>query len=138
MNGARAEAKGIYFEDGVDRTGTPVPKDFFSSDFYTDKLIEYLDSVREDKSPFFAYLSFIAPHIPVQAPDSYIDQYQGRYDEGYDVIRERRLKSMQRLGLVEGTVTPVRRAPTGALEATQRGGSTQLCASYGGLRRRDR
>ena len=112
LNGARPGAKGIYFEDGVDRTGTPVPNDFFSSDFYTDKLIEYLDSVRGDTSPFFAYLSFIAPHIPVQAPDSYIDQYQGRYDEGYDVIRERRLKRMQRLGLVESTVTPVRRAPT--------------------------
>ena len=112
LNGARPGAKGIYFEDGVDRTGTPVHKDFFSSDFYTDKLIEYLDSGREDTSPFFAYLSFIAPHIPVQAPGSYIDQYLGRYDEGYDVIRERRLKSMQRLGLVESTVTPVRRAPT--------------------------
>ena len=112
LNGARPGAKGVYFEDGVDRTGTPVTDDFFSSDFYADKLIEYLESAEEDASPFFAYLSFTAPHIPVQAPDSYIKHYRGRYDEGYDVVRQRRLHRMQRLGLVEIDATSGRRAPT--------------------------
>lgn len=112
LNGARPGAKGAYFEDGVDRTGTPVPEDFFSSNFYTDKLIEYLDTGRESEAPFFAYLAFSAPHIPVQAPESHIDLYRSRYDGGYDVIRQRRLDTMQRLGLVSPKVTQGRRAPT--------------------------
>ena len=112
LDGARPDARGIYFEDGADRTGTPVPDDFFSSNFYTDKLIEYLDTGTDNETPFFAYLAFSAPHIPVHAPESHIDQYQGRYDAGYDVIRQRRLDEMQRLGIVSETVTPSHRAPT--------------------------
>lgn len=112
LDGARPDAKGIYFEEGVDRTGSPVPDNFFSSNFYTDKLIEYLDAGRNNEAPFFAYLAFSAPHIPVQAPESHIDQYQGRYDEGYDVVRQRRLEKMQNLGIVSQTVTQGNRAPT--------------------------
>lgn len=112
LNGAGPGAKNIYIEDGIDRTGTPVADDFFSSDFYTDKLIEYLDAEKDRDAPFFAYLAFSAPHIPVQAPESHIDLYQGEYDEGYDVILERRLNKMQSLGLVSSTVTAARRAPT--------------------------
>jgi len=112
LNGADPDARNIYIEDGVDRTGTAVPDNFFSSDFYTDKLIEYLDSEKDSDAPFFAYLAFSAPHIPVQAPESHIDLYQGKYDEGYDVILERRLDKMQSLGLVSGEVSKARRAPT--------------------------
>lgn len=112
LNGAGPDAKGIYFEDGLDRTGTPVPDEFFSSNFYTDKLIEYLDSGQDRDAPFFAYLAFSAPHIPVQAPDSYIDLYHGRYDDGYDVVRQRRIATMQRLGLIDKTAPLGHRAPT--------------------------
>ena len=31
-----------------------------------------------------------AVHIPVQAPQAYIDRYMGVYDEGWDVLREAR------------------------------------------------
>ncbi|MGB5246205.1 MAG: arylsulfatase [Woeseia sp.] len=111
LDGARPGAKGIYFEDGADRTGTPVSDDFFSSDFYTAKLIEYLDTKREDDAPFFAYLAFSAPHIPVQAPESHIDLYRGQYDAGYDLIRQRRLNTMQRLGVIGEAAALSRRAP---------------------------
>lgn len=112
LDGVRPGAKGFYFEDGVDRTGMPVADDFFSSNFYTDKLIEYLETGIENDAPFFAYLAFAAPHIPVQAPESHINLYQGRYDEGYDVIRQRRLRELQRLGIISETVSPAHRAPT--------------------------
>ena len=112
LEGAHPGAKGVYFEDGVDRTGTPVPDNFFSSNFYADKLIEYLDSGSESDAPFFAYLAFSAPHIPVQAPESHIDLYRGQYNEGYDRVRQRRLKTMQDLALVSRNVVLGRRAPT--------------------------
>ncbi|WP_207539537.1 arylsulfatase [Sabulicella rubraurantiaca] len=87
-----------YDEDGKDVT-EELPEGFFSSDFYTDKMIGYL-SEQGDDAPFFAYLAFTAPHDPIQVPDEWLDRYRGAYDEGYDAIRDRRLARMKEMGLV--------------------------------------
>ena len=61
-------------------------------------------SLRPDR-PFFLYLAFGATHAPHQAPASYLERYRGRYDEGWDVVRERWFARQQELGLLpEGTV----------------------------------
>ena len=78
-----------------------LPDDFFSSEFYTDKMIEYIKSGENDDQPFFAYLSYTAPHWPLQAPDDYLDKYKGKYDEGYGVLTENRLSSMEEIGLIK-------------------------------------
>lgn len=77
-----------------------LPDDFYSSRFLVDKIIEFIDSNSGSKAPFFAYLPFQAVHIPVQAPQSFIDRYDGKYDEGWEVLRSRRHKAAQALGLV--------------------------------------
>lgn len=77
-----------------------LPDDFYSSRFLVDKIIEFIDSNSDSKAPFFAYLPFQAVHIPVQAPQSFIDRYDGKYDEGWEVLRSRRHKAAQALGLV--------------------------------------
>ena len=87
-----------YDEDGED-VSDRLPEDFFSSDYYAEKMISYL-SEAEDEAPFFAYLAFTAPHDPLQVPGEWLDRYKGAYDEGYDVIRQRRLKQMKELGLI--------------------------------------
>ncbi|AZT82470.1 arylsulfatase [Marinobacter sp. NP-4(2019)] len=89
------DPKAIYLEDGKQ---VEVPEGFFSSDFYADKVIEYIDAA-EDK-PFFSFLAFTAPHWPLQAPDSYINKYEGRYDEGYEAIRQQRVGKMKEMGLI--------------------------------------
>ncbi len=81
---------------------TSLPDDFYSSEFYTDKLIEYIDNNQNDGKPFFGYLAYTAPHWPLQAPDEYIEKYKGKYDDGYNNLKERRLQSMVNLGLTEG------------------------------------
>jgi arylsulfatase len=86
----------IYREDG---RRVHVPYGFFSSKFYTDKLIEYIDTA-EDGKPFFAYLALTAPHEPLHLPDEWLDRYKGRYDAGYEAIREERLERMKTLGIV--------------------------------------
>ena len=63
-----------WFADGERIT---LPDDFYSSRFLIDKTIEFIDSNLEDGKPFFAYLPFQAVHIPVQAPQEYIDQIHG-------------------------------------------------------------
>ncbi|WP_281288128.1 arylsulfatase [Marinobacter maritimus] len=89
------DPKAIYRENGKQ---VEVPKGFFSSDFYTDKVISYIEAAGD--KPFFTFLSFTAPHWPLHAPDSYIEKYAGRYDEGYEAIRQQRLGKMKEMGLI--------------------------------------
>jgi len=87
----------VYRENGVE---TSVPPDFFSTDFYTDKLISYLAQTRGDGKPFLALATYTAPHWPLQAPESYLDRYRGKYDAGYDAIRKRRIARQKALGVI--------------------------------------
>ena len=89
--------KSMYREDGklVD-----LPPDFYSTIYYTDKMLSYIDSHKADGKPFFAYVAYTAPHWPLQAPDEYIKKYEGKYDAGYNVIRAQRLARMKAMGIV--------------------------------------
>jgi len=89
--------KASYVAD--DKIVESLPDDFHASEYFADRLIEFIESGTED-APFFAYLALTAPHWPYQLPDNYLDRYHGQYDEGYDVARERRFAKMQKLGLV--------------------------------------
>lgn len=86
-----------WFADGE---RAELPDDFYSSKFLVDKTIEFIDSNLSDGKPFFAYVPFQAVHIPVQAPQEFIDRYMGVYDEGWDALRERRRQRAIEIGLV--------------------------------------
>lgn len=88
-----------YREDG---NPVSVPDDFYSSDFYTDKLITYAREAKSSGRPFFAYASYTAPHWPLHAPDAWIDRYVGVYDDGWDALRERRFNAARRHGIARG------------------------------------
>ncbi|MDB4986706.1 MAG: arylsulfatase [Myxococcaceae bacterium] len=93
----------VYREDGV---ATTVPADFYSSNFYADKLISYLAAHEGDGKLFFAYAAFTEPHWPLQAPDDFIDRYHGRYDGGYEPIRSARLARQKQLGIIPQDFQP--------------------------------
>lgn len=80
-----------------------ISKDFYSSDYFTTKLISQIDAKPAAK-PFFAYLAFTAPHSPLQAPAEDIGRYKGRYDKGWAVLRQQRLAQMKKLGLIPGNI----------------------------------
>jgi arylsulfatase len=93
------DVRANYSEDG--RTLESLPAGFeYSSQYYVDRMIEFLGEESSDERPFFAYLSFTAPHWPLQAPDAAIDRHRGRYDDGYDRLAEIRLERQKSLGLV--------------------------------------
>lgn len=96
-----------WFEDGKPVT---LPEDFYSSRNLVDKLIGYIDQ-RDEAKPFFAFLSLQAVHIPVQAPLSFINAYDGVFDRGWDVMRAERHQRAVKLGLVPET-TNLAAAPT--------------------------
>lgn len=89
-----------YTEDGKQVPISSLPDDFFSTNYFTDKLISYLESGKNSGKPFFAYAAYTAPHWPLQAPAEYRDRYRGVYDVGYDVIRDARIARQKQLGLI--------------------------------------
>ncbi|NIW23272.1 MAG: sulfatase-like hydrolase/transferase [Gammaproteobacteria bacterium] len=103
------EGGSLYREDGED---AQFPEGAYAPEYYTDRLIEYIDSNRGDDQPFFVYAAYTSPHWPLQVPDSYLDLYAGRYDEGYDVLRERRFEAAKRAGVISADHELPPRNPT--------------------------
>ena len=76
------------------------PAGFFSSNYYTDRIIQNIENGSDGEKPFFAYLSFTAPHWPLQFPPDYSGKYSQTYKEGWHEIRERRMAKLKQLELV--------------------------------------
>src|SRR5437868_82002 len=55
-----------------------LPKDFYSSRYYVDRMIGWLDADKAQAKPFFSVVSLQANHYPHQAPKEFIDRYLGR------------------------------------------------------------
>ena len=75
-------------------------KNWYSTDGFTDFAIEFIEHRRDPKRPFFLYLPYIAPHFPLQAKPEDIARYHGKYDVGYQAIRQARFDRQKALGIV--------------------------------------
>ncbi|THW72310.1 alkaline phosphatase-like protein [Aureobasidium pullulans] len=98
----------FYVEDDKAIAPKDLGKDFYSTDRFGDKIIEYLQDHKQDdpEKPFFAYLAFSAPHWPLQAPEADVDDYRGVYDNGPEHLRDQRLGKLKELGLVPEHAVP--------------------------------
>ncbi|WP_114520795.1 arylsulfatase [Altererythrobacter sp. ZODW24] len=87
-----------YREDGV---MVDLPEDFtYSTDFYTDRMIDYIEGGRSEGAPFFAYLAYTAPHWPLQAPAENTAKYAGVYDAGWQAIQAQRRERLVASGMM--------------------------------------
>ena len=79
----------------------------------TDKAISYLtrqQKVAPDK-PFFLYYAPGATHAPHQVSKEWSDLYKGKFDEGWDVFREKVFANQKKLGIIPANaVLPERNA----------------------------
>ena len=92
-----AKRKRPYYKDGQ-----PVelnPGSYYLTDLITDNAVDYINGQTGDK-PFVMYLAYTAPHWPLHALPEDIAKYKGVYDEGWDVIRQRRFEKQKQLGLI--------------------------------------
>jgi arylsulfatase A-like enzyme len=107
----------LYAEDDDAIAPKDLGEGFYSTDAFSDKLIEYLDghSEKDADKPFFAYLAYSAPHWPLQAPEKDVEDYRGVYDQGPEHLKAQRLAALKRLGLVpeHATAHPAFAPPTG-------------------------
>ena len=89
-----------------------MPDDFYSSTYFVTRAIEQIDSNRDSGQPFFSYIAFQANHIPLQAPQHFIDKYKGHYDQGWEVLRRQRQAKAIELGLIAPDTPMVTMATT--------------------------
>lgn len=89
-----------------DNTKAPQPKTVeegyhFSEDI-VDNAIDYVfeHQMNFPEQPFFLYLAFGAMHTPHHAPKEYIDHYKGKFDAGWDVIRQQWFENQKRIGII--------------------------------------
>lgn len=77
------------------------PEDYFTTDAFTGHAIETIRRFSATGKPFFHYLPYTAPHYPLQAKPEDIAKYRGKYAEGWDVLRQKRLARQKELGLID-------------------------------------
>ncbi|HEY2082446.1 MAG TPA: arylsulfatase [Verrucomicrobiae bacterium] len=96
-----------------DKVFVPPHDGFYSTDAFTDRAIEFLEESAKGTNgkPFFLYMPYNASHWPLQAPEPDVEKYHGKYDAGWQPIREARLKKMIQLGIVPAgqTMSPMDR-----------------------------
>ena len=92
----------LYRMDGETIEYEDLPPDFYTTDYYTDRMIEFIGS---GEQPWFGFVPYTSPHWPLHAPEDWLDRYAGRYDDGYDMLRAARVARATELGVVpEGAV----------------------------------
>lgn len=124
---------GTVYTEGGDRV--PTPEDFYSSDYFTQRLIDFLPAAPGGR-PFFGYLALTAPHFPIQAPSEDIARYAGRYDAGYEALRAERLARQVALGLVDEDVVahaPSDPEPWDGLTPERRRIEARMMEAYAGM-----
>ena len=97
-NFTAASPRSVFTEDG--RYLTRLPRDYYATKTYTDKLIGFIDANHGDGKPFFAYVSHQAPHDPYHLPREWRNRHVGEYDKGWDAVRQARLKRQIELGIM--------------------------------------
>ncbi|QRR00976.1 arylsulfatase [Dyadobacter sandarakinus] len=107
-----APAGGFYYAEGqnaklflngeeVTTNYDKVPKDWYTTDLWTDFGLRFIDEAVTEKKPFMLYLAHNAPHFPLQAPEEDIARFRGKYLKGYEQLRQERYQKQLKLGLID-------------------------------------
>ena len=90
---------------GNDTIGVPAGKDgeeYYFPDDLTDKAVEWLHGVRahDANKPWFLYYSTGCAHAPHHVAKEWADRFKGRFDDGWDAMREEVFARQKELGIV--------------------------------------
>jgi arylsulfatase len=95
--------------DGVTRVPRKDDPDYhFTSDMTNEaiKWVTFQQAMTPDK-PFMIYFAPGATHAPHHVPKEWIEKYKGKFDEGWDSLREKTLARQKEMGIVpENTQLP--------------------------------
>ena len=130
--------EGMYDKANWTENGKPatLPRDYYSSRFVVQRMIDYIEADRKSGKPFLASVNFLANHIPIQAPDSDIVRYSAMYRDGWTALREARAKRSAALGVMPAGVPIVTMSTTPdwkKLTADERVAAVRVMQAYGGM-----
>lgn len=78
---------------------TNLPDDYYYTTALSDSAIAFVER-HDTNKPMFLYVAHYAPHLPLEAPDKYIQRCMDRYKVGYDILRQKRFEKMKEYGLI--------------------------------------
>ncbi len=88
--------------------------EFFYTDRINDQAVSFIRShaAEHGETPFFLYVAHTAPHWPLHAQEEDVAKYKGRFDAGWDQLREERLARLVASGIIHPAWTLTDRDPT--------------------------
>lgn len=96
--------------DGLSQVEPPADPDYHFTTDMTNQAVKWLKSVKSltPHKPVFMYFAPGATHAPHHVPARWIAKYRGKFDQGWDKLREETLKRQKKLGVVppETTLAP--------------------------------
>ena len=104
LSGAAGQYDPIITQDNS-TLGVPEGKDgklYYFPDDLTDKAVEWLHAVRaqDAQKPWFMYYSTGCAHAPHHVAKEWADRYKGKFDEGWDNLREQTFERQKQLGVI--------------------------------------
>ena len=130
--------EGLYDKANWTENGKPatLPRDYYSSRFVVERMIDYIEDGRASGKPFLASINFLANHIPIQAPDSDIARYAAMYEDGWTALRQARARRAAALGIVPAGASMVTMPTTRdwqKLDADERAAAVRVMQAYGAM-----
>ena len=96
-----------------------LPQDFYLTDALNAKTADYIRDFAKDDKPFFIYLAHAAPHWPLHARPKDRAKYKGRYDSGWQAMRQQRYARQVEMKLINPGIYPLPGIDTGNRKAWQ-------------------
>ena len=87
---------------------------FYYTDAISDNAVRFLQKHVQEfpGAPFFQYVAYTSPHWPLHAREEDIQKYRGRFDDGWDRLREQRMERMIEMGILNRSWKLSDRDPT--------------------------
>src|SRR5690625_1489774 len=112
---------GGYYDPNIMNRGnenieheTKEDDDFYYTNAISDQSVQYIkDHTKHNPDkPFFQYVAYTAPHWPLHAKEEDIEKYAGRFDKGWDKLREERMQRLIEAGIIDDNWPLTDRDPT--------------------------
>jgi arylsulfatase A-like enzyme len=75
-------------------------EDFYYTDAISENAVKFIEEHAADK-PFFMYVPYTAAHWPMHAKPEDVKKYIGKFDDGWDALREKKYNKMLAMGLIK-------------------------------------
>src|SRR5262249_13033786 len=93
--------------------GVPEEKDYYLPKDLSDRTITWIhdQKAQAPDKPFFIYYATGASHSPHHVPGAWADKYKGKFDQGWDKLREETFARQKALGVIPDSAKLTPRDP---------------------------